>query len=105
MCERGNTVPVLLGKDADGNFRWVDIDACIATLVQVLNLHGFPTRASCCGHGERPGSIALEDGRELIIARNYGEARSLDGRVFTTCSGCEKPLLPGDQCYCPDCLK
>lgn len=37
------------------------IDACIADLVQGLNEHGIKTRASCCGHGNNPGVIVLED--------------------------------------------
>lgn len=53
-------------------------DPCIANLVAALNTHGLQTVASCCGHGYRPGNIVLEDGRELIIARNFEEARQID---------------------------
>ncbi len=56
-------------------------DPCIAELVQALNDAGFDTIASCCGHGHRPGNIMLRDGREFIIARNWGEARQID-RLF-----------------------
>lgn len=42
------------------------VDACIADLVSALNAAGIPTVASCCGHGGN-GSVALADGRELII--------------------------------------
>ena len=42
-------------------------DPCIASLVATLNYGGIETVASCCGHGEQPGSIALADGRELLI--------------------------------------
>ena len=55
-----------------------DIDASIAPLVRALNSTGHVTKASCSGHGQRPGNIALADGRELIIARNYEEARQID---------------------------
>lgn len=44
-----------------------DIDACIADIVAALNAANIPTVASCCGHGRR-GTIALADGRELIVA-------------------------------------
>jgi hypothetical protein len=42
-------------------------DPCIASLVAALNYGGVETVASCCGHGERNGSIALADGRELLV--------------------------------------
>lgn len=56
-------------------------DPCIAEIVRALNAAGVETIASCCGHGLRPGNIALADGREIIIARNYDEGRVID-RVF-----------------------
>lgn len=42
-------------------------DPCIAPIVAALNAGFVDTVASCCGHGRRPGSIALKDGRWLII--------------------------------------
>ena len=57
---------------------FVEIDADIALLVRVLNDAGVRTVASCSGHGHRPANIALADGRELIIARNYAEARRIE---------------------------
>lgn len=60
----------------DGNP--VGIDASIAGIVEALNTAGVPTIASCSGHGHRPGNIALRDGRELIIARDFDEARQID---------------------------
>jgi hypothetical protein len=42
-------------------------DPCIAPLVKALNEGGVPTVASCCGHDTYLGSIALEDGRWLVI--------------------------------------
>jgi hypothetical protein len=72
MCQWGNTrVLTIKGKS-------VDVDACIADLVQVLNNAGIETVASCCGHGNRPGDIALKDGWEIILARDYAEARRID---------------------------
>lgn len=63
------------------------IDACIAPLVEALNAAGFPTVASCCGHGHRPGSIVLEDGREVVIARNFDEGRMIDALFPLTSYG------------------
>ena len=44
-----------------------DIDLCIADIVAALNAANITTEASCCGHGDGPGSIALTDGREIKI--------------------------------------
>jgi hypothetical protein len=63
MCERGTTVPMPIGG------RVIDVDACLAPIVAALNAGGVRTLASCCGHGVRPGVIALEDGVELLVAR------------------------------------
>ena len=59
-----------------------DIDACIYPLVKALNDVGITTVASCCGHGKRPGNIALADGRELIIAADYEQGRSKVDKAF-----------------------
>ena len=65
-------------------------DPCIAPLVKALNESDLPTVpsrlnsdgirtvASCCGHGKRPGLIALADGRELFILPDFASARELD---------------------------
>lgn len=42
-------------------------DPCLVPLVAALNFGGIKTVASCCGHGEQEGRIALADGRELIV--------------------------------------
>ena len=48
----------------------VPVDKCIADIVIALNNGGIPTRASCCGHGDRkwPGFIWLEDGRHFWLS-------------------------------------
>lgn len=69
MCQWGNTVCI----EIDG--QPIDVDRCIAPIVAALNACGMKTRASCCGHGEQPGNIALWDGREIIIAANHEQAR------------------------------
>ena len=63
----------------DGKPVWCDPE--IAPLVKALNDAGIRTVASCSGHGRRPGNIALADGRELIIAADYAEGRTVD-RAF-----------------------
>lgn len=55
-----------------------DIDTCIAPIVQALNNTGVATIACCCGHGKRPGNIALTDGREIIICPDYKTGRKID---------------------------
>jgi len=64
MCKHGTTIN--------------GIDSCIHNLVKILNDNDIVTVASCCGHGNRSGNIALADGRELIIAKNFEEARNID---------------------------
>ncbi len=59
-------------------------DPCIEPIIQALHAAGIGTVASCCGHGFMHGSIALADGRELVIARDYDEAREIDRTVTTT---------------------
>jgi len=73
MCQWGTTVVVVIADEKP-----ISVDSCLAPLVELLNTNGMPTVASCCGHGWRPGNIALRDGRELMIARHYWEARYID---------------------------
>ena len=72
MCEQGDTV--VLRLDA----KTIDVDRCIAELVSALNFGGTATVASCCGHGKRPGNIALADGRELVICQDFATARTAE---------------------------
>jgi hypothetical protein len=58
--------------------RTVEVDAEVAPIVAALNAAGIETVASCSGHGSRLGNIALRDGRELIIARDFAEARRIE---------------------------
>lgn len=46
------------------------IDFCVADIVAALNAAGITTEASCCGHGEQLGTVILEDGRRILIARD-----------------------------------
>lgn len=80
MCEWGvKAAQVKIAKPKSISQRThVPVDPCIAPIVQALNAGEVPTVASCCGHGKRPGSIILEDGRELIIAPDFETARVVD---------------------------
>jgi hypothetical protein len=71
MCEHGDVVQMpLLGKVRT-------IDRCISHIVAALNAGGVTTVACCCGHGRIPGSIALQDGRELVVMANFDDARAM----------------------------
>lgn len=76
MCDHPNReAAMVVIKDG------VWCDPCLAPLVAALNDGGLPTVASCCGHGSRPGKVALADGRELFIAPSYEAARRLDDLI------------------------
>lgn len=79
MCDHPNReeAMVTLVRDDQG-CPTVWCDPCIANIVAALNIMGLATVASCCGHGRRPGCVALADGRELIIAGDYETARAVD---------------------------
>jgi hypothetical protein len=47
--------------------RTVWCDPAIADLVTALNTGDLSTLASCSGHGYQPGSVALADGRCLMV--------------------------------------
>lgn len=51
-------------------------DPCLAPLIGALN-PDIRTISSCCGHGVAPGSIALADGRWLLICATYEEWENL----------------------------
>ena len=55
-----------------------NIDKCLVPLIKALNHAGMTTVASCCGHGKRPGSVILADGRELLICPDSKTARKMD---------------------------
>jgi hypothetical protein len=75
MCDHAPNREAAMVVVADG----VWCDPCLAPLVKALNEGGMPTVASCCGHGRRPSTVALADGRELLVlpfdtARSVGDA-------------------------------
>lgn len=66
----GAMVVIRQGNKAAG-IKGVWCDPCLAPLITALNDGGLPTVASCCGHGENPGSVALADGRWLLILPDH----------------------------------
>lgn len=113
MCERGKTinsvVPIPTDLSHTGERRWATkaIDSCLVRLVEVLNAAGIYTISSCCGHGEGPGSILLEDGRELAI---HAKARTRGGTMpqyghFTDAAQTRPSYDPGLDIECPVCGK
>ena len=84
MCEWGTTnvlevtIPAHLSYTGEDRKKMVDIDSCIFPIIKALNDGMVVTIACCCGHGKRPGSIVLADGREFIIAPDYEIARIVE---------------------------
>ena len=70
--------------------RVVEVDAEIAPIVAALNAAGAPTIASCSGHGHRPATIALRDGRWLVIARDREEWRKIEALFPIDINGIER---------------
>lgn len=107
MCSHGDDVLLLVPIDPklahDDKFRWDyrGIDRCIAPIVEALNNAGVYTANCCCGHGKGDGSIALHDGRELVIKA----APSKRAMPCGTCGGSE--IVAGRNEYeadpCPSC--
>lgn len=80
MCDdhSGVLVEIPTASERGPHGRRRGIDACIAPLVEALNVAGLATVASCCGHGKMPANIALVDGRELLIAPDFDTARRIE---------------------------
>lgn len=60
-------IPADLSCSGEAHWKEAQVDACIAPLVQALQLSGVDMRGSCCGHGKGPGHIELQDGRGLLV--------------------------------------
>jgi hypothetical protein len=56
-------------------------DPCLAPLVKALNDGGLKTIASCCGHGTHVGSVALADGRWLLLLPDRATFDMTDTRL------------------------
>lgn len=72
-----------------------DVDEPIRDLVKILNENGYPTQASCCGHGFRPATIILKDERWIIIARDREEAMRINDIFPLTIHGEPRALPEG----------
>lgn len=78
MCGWGDVtvlsvpIPADLSHTGEARIAEKGVDRCIAPIVAALNAGGIATRSSCCGHGRGPGTIALQDGRSLVIERPAG---------------------------------
>ena len=89
MCDRGDTVAVLVKIPADlscrGKAEWkeMQVDRCIAPIVQALSEAGIHMRGSCCGHGAI-GDIHLQDGRMLLILDKEQATRYITRRTDTS---------------------
>jgi len=85
MCDWGTwtrvrvKVPADLSSTGEAVWRDKDIDTCIADLVRALQAAGIDMRASCCGHGDGPGRIDLQDGRTLFIVEPAMTGAEVEG--------------------------
>lgn len=81
-CSR-NSIPVRVKIPTDLSYPKHEgwdvrpIDACIAPMVRGLQGAGIDMRHSCCGHGQAPGKILLQDGRTVLIVLNQTVANSM----------------------------
>jgi hypothetical protein len=70
-------IPPDLSCDGTTYRKKMQIDACIADLVEALDRAGIATRGCCCGHGEHEGHIQLQDGRVLLVLQGPSAERYL----------------------------
>lgn len=79
-CSRCGLCPVavVLHHPTSRGFTTAGVDACIAPIAQALNAGGLQTAWACCGHQQRPGAIGLEDGRQLIVAKDANQLHQID---------------------------
>jgi len=68
-----NNVIVMLHHATGDGYTHVGVDPCIAPIIAALNDAECQTVASCCGHNHQPGSIALEDGRWVVILKDHAD--------------------------------
>lgn len=69
MCKRGDFVDCIVSG------RKVQVDRCIAPIINALNDAGIITAESCCGHGEEEGHIVAYQGGQarLLVVYALGE--------------------------------
>ena len=76
-------VTVSLCHPTSRGFTEAAVDACLAPFVAALNTGGLQTIASCCGHGDGPGTVILEDGRELLVFASIADRCQRVGHPWT----------------------
>jgi len=74
-CTPNDTAAMTVLRRNENGVPTIWCDPCIAPLVTALNNAGMTTIASCCGHGQRPSTVALADGREVLVLPDYETAR------------------------------
>jgi len=85
MCKWGTDMSVRLAYPLSVSGRTeVDVDACIAPLVQMLNDYGIHTTGCCCGHGRSEGSVLIDqEGQRVILTlpgHPYPSTFAVDGK-------------------------
>ncbi len=83
-------------------FQIEGVDEEIRPLISALWSAGIGTKASCSGHGHRPGNIVLADGRELVVAPDYETARKIDALFPVDINGNASPPLGGTGGWKPE---
>ena len=59
-CGKHQLAVQLCSPRQHSKLEWAYVDHCIGPLVEVLNQYGIKTTNSCCGHGQYPGSIIID---------------------------------------------
>lgn len=99
MCKHGTevvmevTIPASDSHTGEAYRKSVGVDSCLATMVKALNDGGIATRACCCGHGHRVPSIALWDGRWIVVLTD-AEYRALEAQNPVDIHGEVRPASP-----------
>lgn len=89
---------VTLRRDRDGRPTvWCDPE--IVDLVDALNNGSLATVASCSGHGEKPGFIALADGRVLMLYSSLEPAEVSLSRPTPSDAGLREALDAAWEAY------
>lgn len=89
---------IVLQRNADGTPTvWCDPE--IADIVRALNSGGVKTLASCSGHGEKPGGIALADGRQLLLLESLEAFTSALDAISGEAEAQAEPVSLPDAAY------
>jgi len=68
MCRLGKQKEVVLCEPKEiSNRQIIDVDACLAPLVQMLNEYGIKTLACCCGHGKIKTSSVIISSKNVKL--------------------------------------